>query len=470
MFRARVRTSRMPRLALAGLLAVVVAASATLLAQIPGRNVNMVAGLELAWRRPVPAAPERAVSGRVDAEPAAPRGRQQRLPHGRRPRAARRHRNGRCLGQRLQVVRRRAAVVEHADARVSAGHLGGRQRLPAQGLSGRRRSGGARRHARAHLLQRPGLRPRRERPQRHLPGAVHRPQQQGKRRPGGVPRREPGRGLLTARRFSTSRGWPSTCRAAMPPCAWSAAPPPAPRSSATGTGAATGKGKGRTRTTARSLDPGLQYVPAGAVYVAYTEITGEGSTLRSQIFVKRSMDCGATWSAPLRVTNSADALNQGATLSIVPATGDVFVAWRRFSLPPVTDADAVMVSRLRINGQSFDAPGKARGLRRTKADSEAVDRLFEHRKRRAKNPAVAASVSEIDQTTSPFKFRSNAYPGAGRGRGRAGLHRLVGARLRPRQPGPGLRRRAHPRRLDARRQELLGRRSWPTTRPSSAIS
>ncbi len=168
-----------------------------------------------------------------------------------------------------------------------------------------------------------------------------------------------------------------------------------------------GRGDDRRRRN-EPPDDGYQYVPAGAVYVAYTAITGDGPTLQAQIFVKRSLDCGVTWSAPMRVSSPTDAINQGATLAISPSTGDLFVAWRRFSTPTVTDLDAVMVSRLRMNGASFDAPGKARGLRRTQND-DATERIFEHRKKRA-TPTVAASVSQIDQGTGPFRFRTNAYP------------------------------------------------------------
>ena len=158
------------------------------------------------------------------------------------------------------------------------------------------------------------------------------------------------------------------------------------------------------------VDPGLEYVPAGAVYVAYTAISGEGSTLQSQIFVKRSLDCGATWSQAMRVSQPADRINQGASLAISPATGDLFVAWRRFASPTTPDADAIMVSRLRVNGGSFDAPGKARGLRRTGPVAEALDRIFEHRKKRAQQPVTASTADQVDQGTSPYSFRSNVYP------------------------------------------------------------
>ena len=169
-----------------------------------------------------------------------------------------------------------------------------------------------------------------------------------------------------------------------------------------------GRGDDRRRGN-QPPDDGYQYVPAGAIYVAYTAITGEGPSIQAQIFVKRSMDCGVTWSQAMRVSSTADAINQGATLAVSPTSGDLFVAWRRFSTTSVVTADAVMVARLKINGNSFDAPGKARGLRRTHHDDDAEDRIFEHRKKRAR-VSVAAEVSQIDQGTGPFRFRTNAYP------------------------------------------------------------
>ena len=178
-----------------------------------------------------------------------------------------------------------------------------------------------------------------------------------------------------------------------------------------------GRGDDRRRKN-QPPDDGYQYVPAGAVYVAYTSITGDGPTLASQIFVKRSMDCGLTWSAPMRVTSTADRINQGATLAVSPTTGDLFVAWRRFSTSTAPNTDAVMVARLRTNGSAFDAPGRAWGMRGTGPSDDVVEKIFEHRKRRA-HPTAAATVAQIDQSTSPFRFRTNAYPamaidGAGR--------------------------------------------------------
>ena len=156
-------------------------------------------------------------------------------------------------------------------------------------------------------------------------------------------------------------------------------------------------------------DDGLDRVPAGAVYVAYTSITGADATLRSEIFLKRSVDCGATWSAPIRVSRTADAVNQGATIAINPQTGNVEVAWRRFATAAAPDADAIMVARLPVGAGVFDPPGVARGLHRTGTALQDLDELFEHRKRSV-HTWQAADIAEIDQNTTEFRFRTNAYP------------------------------------------------------------
>ncbi len=164
------------------------------------------------------------------------------------------------------------------------------------------------------------------------------------------------------------------------------------------------------------VDPGLQYVDAGAIYVAYTSITGDDtavpSTLRSEILLKRSLDCGATWSAPMRVSRSTDAINQGATIAIDPVDGDVFVAYRRFATPAAPTADAVMVARLPVGQMAFGPAGMTRALPRTDSPTAALERIFEHRKKRAQStPApVTSTTAQIDQGTSPYSFRTNAYP------------------------------------------------------------
>src|SRR5688500_376184 len=73
-----------------------------------------------------------------------------------------------------------------------------------------------------------------------------------------------------------------------------------------------------------------QRIPAGAIYVSYTEFEGEGPTLRSQVMLKRSTDCGVSWSPAIRVSDPKDYVNQGTSIAIDPRTGTVFVSYRRF--------------------------------------------------------------------------------------------------------------------------------------------
>jgi hypothetical protein len=183
------------------------------------------------------------------------------------------------------------------------------------------------------------------------------------------------------------------------------------------------KGKKAKKHAVAAPLPPAQRIPAGAIYVAFSSITGEGTALRSEILLTRSMDCGATWSTPMKVSRPEDPINQGATIAIDPRLGTVFVAWRRFSAyataqnPNPADADAVMVATLPYGGKKVDPPGKAYGFpaaqgRRT---AHQLEELFEHRgKKEDKNKKIksqeASGVAEFDQGSSAVSFRSNAYP------------------------------------------------------------
>ena len=163
--------------------------------------------------------------------------------------------------------------------------------------------------------------------------------------------------------------------------------------------------------------PGTQRVPAGAVYVSYSSITGSGASLRAEIYLTRSMDCGATWSAPMRVSRAEDQINQGASITIDPRTGAVYVGWRRFD-PNVLDAidlDAVMVARLPFGGRKVDPPGRAYGFPRAQSRRVArrLDNIFEHRGKKgndSKSEEASDQVDQFDLGTSPYNFRTNAYP------------------------------------------------------------
>ena len=134
----------------------------------------------VARRRSVPAAPERAVAGRVHPQRAAPARGSERLSHRRpasRRRAAQRgnaHR-GR-LARPLQVVQRRPDLAEHADPRISAGSDPRWAAFAAQGLHHRFGSGGPIRHQWPLLLRGHRLQSSQQR-RRRLRVAVRRSQQ-----------------------------------------------------------------------------------------------------------------------------------------------------------------------------------------------------------------------------------------------------------------------------------------------------
>jgi hypothetical protein len=88
----------------------------------------------------------------------------------------------------------------------------------------------------------------------------------------------------------------------------------------------------------------------------------------------------------------------------------VFVAWRRFATAAAPDADAIMVARLRFGGNGMDAARSARTLRRAEVRQDN-DRIFEHRRRGTHAGEVEEDeLSELDQGTTGFSFRTNAYP------------------------------------------------------------
>jgi hypothetical protein len=126
----------------------------------------------------------------------------------------------------------------------------------------------------------------------------------------------------------------------------------------------------------QAVGPAIQQTfAAGNIYVAYTTFAGD-SQPPSQIQFSRSTDCGATWSTPIVLSDAT--VNQGATLAIDPATGTVFVAWRRFQTKNLSDA--ILVARSTDGGQTFTSP------------------------------TLVATISPFDQGTTDFSFRTNAYP------------------------------------------------------------
>jgi len=58
-----------------------------------------------------------------------------------------------------------------------------------------------------------------------------------------------------------------------------------------------------------------QTIPAGNVYLAYSAISGSGSSLQATVFLTRSIDCGASWSAPIPLSGPSQAVSQGAAIA-----------------------------------------------------------------------------------------------------------------------------------------------------------
>ena len=165
-----------------------------------------------------------------------------------------------------------------------------------------------------------------------------------------------------------------------------------------------------------------QRIPAGNVYVAYSSIYEDNKGLRSDIYLSRSTDCGATWSAPVRVSDAGDRINQGATIAIDPQTGTVNIAWRRFAAGDTapSQVDSIMTAQSTDRGGRFSAPGICRAFERGRGRKIGLDpeRYFEHRrksKQKVSDPQdVSGEFDEFDQQTSDLNeflmFRTNAYP------------------------------------------------------------
>jgi hypothetical protein len=122
-------------------------------------------------------------------------------------------------------------------------------------------------------------------------------------------------------------------------------------------------------------------VAAGALYVAYIRFAPLEAS--SDVLFKKSDNCGATWSAPIKLNDAASTMNQGPSIAIDPISGTIYVTWRRIRFPaapaPATQGDAIMVARS-FQGTAFT---KAR---------------------------VLAPFKPFEQVSKPSMFRTNAFP------------------------------------------------------------
>lgn len=122
--------------------------------------------------------------------------------------------------------------------------------------------------------------------------------------------------------------------------------------------------------------PALSF-PAGNVYIAYAMFTGsQGSS--SKVMFRRSTDCGKTWGAIQKLSES-NSLNQGTAVAVDPVSGAVYVAWRRFATS--SQPDAILIAKSTDFGQTF-----TKGLE------------------------VASAILPFDQDTTATRFRAEALP------------------------------------------------------------
>ncbi|MFZ0307971.1 MAG: putative Ig domain-containing protein [Candidatus Sulfotelmatobacter sp.] len=123
----------------------------------------------------------------------------------------------------------------------------------------------------------------------------------------------------------------------------------------------------------------IQIFPAGTVYAAWTQFTGEESNGVAAIMFSRSIDCGLTWTPPQQISGTAKT-NQGAALAIDPNTGALYITWRVFASTNPTQSDAIMYVASFNGGSTFT------------------------------KPALLANIDAFDQGDTYVSFRTNDYP------------------------------------------------------------
>jgi hypothetical protein len=140
-----------------------------------------------------------------------------------------------------------------------------------------------------------------------------------------------------------------------------------------------------------------QSVPGGVVYMAWARFTGVRST---KVMLSRSLDCGATWSRPLMLSES-DSINQGLTMAVDPASGELYVAWRRIATP--SEPDAIVLARSRDLGLHFTrarpvVPGGGRTFAPFDQSSDPAQVPYKTVFRTTAYPALAVSVDAAGQS------------------------------------------------------------------------
>jgi len=125
-------------------------------------------------------------------------------------------------------------------------------------------------------------------------------------------------------------------------------------------------------------DTGVQNVARHNIYLVYSVFLGSsGGADQSKIMFARSTDCGRTWEAPIKISESQH-LNQGTTIAISPQDGRILLAWRRYA--STNETHAMMACLSKDFGRNFT------------------------------KPAEVAIINPFDQFTDTNRFRTTAFP------------------------------------------------------------
>jgi Putative Ig domain len=141
---------------------------------------------------------------------------------------------------------------------------------------------------------------------------------------------------------------------------------------------------------------GTQTIPAGTVYLAYTSFNGNQQDTR--IMFASSSDCGATWSKPVKLSES-NSVNQGTIIVVDPSSANnaaatIYVAWRRFATS--SQPDAMEIVKSTDGGKSF-----------TKSIDAVV---FPMSCSTTLPPNPPPAGCPFDQGTTGTSFRTEAFP------------------------------------------------------------
>jgi hypothetical protein len=171
-------------------------------------------------------------------------------------------------------------------------------------------------------------------------------------------------------------------------------------------------GRGKPPLPTPGLTQTSQEIQAGAIHVAFAAIktttnAAGVSTVTSRLLYSRSDDCGATWSRPIQISDPAHPVNQGATMAVDPANGNVHVAWRQFGMD-VNAPDAIMTTTIPANTKLGGKPRRVHVFPTgRRADQLLVKLQRAHRHGQVKE---LVSIKPFDSGTADDRFRTNAYP------------------------------------------------------------